>query len=110
MLKWIVGGFAIVVIVVAAVVFSPDFLWINRELVDNETRQFCRLFFKDSAFVDGVTTKSQYDATCRCFADDVLRDLGKTDADNINDAALVKEVEPIAERSIQKCVKKAGVK
>jgi hypothetical protein len=110
MLKWIVGGFAIVVIAAAAVIFSPEFLWINRELVDDETRQFCQLFFKNSAVVDEVTTKPQYDATCRCFADDVLRELGKTDVDNINDAALIKEVEPISERSIQKCVKKAGVK
>ena len=111
MLKWVLGISAVIAVAVLAVVYNPSFLWVSNddEVVDDKTRRFCRTFFKDSALIDDVTTKTQYDATCRCFAEDVLEKAGRTPADDINDAVLLQEVEGIAAASIKKCVDQSGL-
>lgn len=112
MLKWILGGVALILVAVAAVVFGPGFLWnlhSDKIVMDDNTRRFCRTFFKDNALIDDVTTTTQYDATCLCFAEDVLEKAGKVLPDDINDAVLLQELEGIAPASIKKCVHQSGL-
>jgi hypothetical protein len=77
--------------------------------MDDNTRRFCRTFFKDSALIDDVTTAVQYDATCLCFASDVMEKAGSPSGDDMNDAAFLQEISGIAPASIKKCVDQSGL-
>jgi len=112
MLKWILGISALVVVAILAVVYSPSYLLVGLGTgekpifakVDDQMRQFCKVFFKDSVLVDGSMTPAQYDETCLCFASEVFRRTNTASSVDMNRAAKLPAIQKVAQASVTGCV------
>ena len=115
MLKWILGISALVVVAILAVVYSPSYLLVQRGTkekpifvkIDDEMRQFCKVFFKDSVLVAGSMTATQYDETCMCFASEAFRRTNTSPSVAMDRAAKLPEIRKVAQMSITDCINQA---